>query len=146
MTPERWRQVTAIFHAARGQEAALREAYLDRACGSDAALRADVKALLDADAGGESLGRVDAALDELPQLPAGMAFGGYEIEALIGSGGMGQVRSSAWTRTSGNGSRKPSSTSLRIGSAGPRAFTARCWKSCWRRLSGPRVQFRTKAS
>ncbi|HET9370204.1 MAG TPA: serine/threonine-protein kinase, partial [Vicinamibacterales bacterium] len=91
MTPERWRQVTAIFHAARGQEAAQRDDYLDRACGSDAALRADVNALLEADAGGASLGRADAALEGLPQLPAGMAFGDYEIEALIGSGGMGQV-------------------------------------------------------
>ena len=68
MTPDRWRQVTAIFHAARGHEAGLREEYLDGACGSDASLRAELNALLEAHAEATSLGAVDVALEQLPQL------------------------------------------------------------------------------
>ena len=46
MTPDRWRQVTGIFHAALAHNAAARAAYLVEACGNDEALRAEVLALL----------------------------------------------------------------------------------------------------
>ena len=49
MTPERWRQVTAIFHAARGREPATRGVFLDQACGGDASLRSEIEALLAAE-------------------------------------------------------------------------------------------------
>jgi hypothetical protein len=32
MTPERWRQVTEVFHAARSRDAAVRASYLEHAC------------------------------------------------------------------------------------------------------------------
>ena len=48
MTPERWRQITAIFHGALGHHVATREAFLDRACADDPALRAEVEAMLNA--------------------------------------------------------------------------------------------------
>ena len=46
MTPERWRQVTEVFHAARARDASARAAYLDEACAGDRALRAEVDAML----------------------------------------------------------------------------------------------------
>ena len=39
MTPERWRQVTDVFHAALARDTAGRQPFLDQACSGDAALR-----------------------------------------------------------------------------------------------------------
>src|SRR5262249_32954287 len=44
MTPERWRQVTAIFHAARTREPEARAAVLDKMCAGDSSLRGEVEA------------------------------------------------------------------------------------------------------
>src|SRR6185503_428604 len=46
MTPERWRQISGVFHAALGHDQASRRTYLDRACADDDGLRAEVDALL----------------------------------------------------------------------------------------------------
>jgi hypothetical protein len=43
---ERWQQVTGIFHAALAGDPVRREAFLADACGGDAALRAEVEALV----------------------------------------------------------------------------------------------------
>ncbi len=74
MTPERWRQVTAVFHGARVQEADRQGAFLDDACGQDAALRADVEALLRAQAAAGGFGDVPLSLEVLPELSAGILF------------------------------------------------------------------------
>jgi len=85
MTPERWRELTTIFHAAREHEGAERAAYLDRACGGDASLRAELESLLAAQ------GTLGAGPTAAPQLSAGTMFGLYRVDELIGAGGMGQV-------------------------------------------------------
>src|SRR5687767_15967856 len=46
MTPERWIKVEELFHAALGRAPGERQAFLDEACGEDAALRRDVELLL----------------------------------------------------------------------------------------------------
>ena len=46
MTPERWQQITNIFEAALRRDAADRPAFLAEACSGDAALRAEVEAML----------------------------------------------------------------------------------------------------
>jgi tetratricopeptide (TPR) repeat protein/tRNA A-37 threonylcarbamoyl transferase component Bud32 len=97
VTPERWRQVDAIFQAAREREPANRAAFLDLACGVDAALRREVESLLTADAGasgflegppiatprgdeGDLAGRLGEAL-----------AGSYKLERELAGGGMSRV-------------------------------------------------------
>ena len=93
MTPERWRQVTEVFHAARAHDAATRAQYLDRACGDDRALREEVDAMLAAQADASAVWR--ASRESLPptmrRLESGTMVGSYRIERLIGAGGMGEV-------------------------------------------------------
>jgi hypothetical protein len=56
VTPERWRQVTEIFHAALAREGEARQAFLAEACGADAELRAEVEALIAAQGAAGSFG------------------------------------------------------------------------------------------
>jgi serine/threonine-protein kinase len=46
MTPERWRQVTEVFHGALAREAVQQKAFLDERCAGDPGLRAEVDAML----------------------------------------------------------------------------------------------------
>ena len=90
MTPERWRQVTEIFHAALAREPDRQAAFLAEACGDDASLRREVDALI---AGHHQAGAFGEApmLDLGPRLQPGMSIGSYRIERLIDAGGMGEV-------------------------------------------------------
>ena len=93
MTPDRWRQVTGIFHGALAHDTAARGAYLLEACGNDESLRAEVLALL---AGHEQAGSSDvvpqlARAHATEPLPAGTRLGPYEVGDLLGAGGMGEV-------------------------------------------------------
>ena len=96
MTPERWRQVEALFNAASEQKAERREAFFMEACRGDTELRHEVESLLGRD--GSDEGMLDrpawAAVPSLIEsrgLTAGMRIGPYEIVAPIGAGGMGEV-------------------------------------------------------
>ena len=86
MTPERWRQVTEVFHAALARDASARAGYLDQACIDDRPLRDEVDAMLAA-----HLISVDTSLAHAPRLGAGAMVGPYRVTELIGAGGMGEV-------------------------------------------------------
>ena len=48
MTPERWQQITATFHAALLRDSGQRQSFLNDECGADEALRIEVEAMLGA--------------------------------------------------------------------------------------------------
>src|SRR5262245_6428194 len=82
MTPERWRQISAIYEGAVVRTGADRAAYLAEVCGADDGLRREVESLL---AQGESF------LARPLALPLGSRLGPYELIEVIGAGGMGVV-------------------------------------------------------
>ena len=104
-SPHAWSRVRQLLADALEQPLAAREAWLDAACGGDAALRARLDALLEADASAErdaflqtpalSVGIANAVASSLAReslgLVAGRRIGPYEIIREIGHGGMGTV-------------------------------------------------------
>jgi eukaryotic-like serine/threonine-protein kinase len=93
MTPERWQQITGMFHAALLRNSGHRRTFLQDACGADEALRAEVEAMLTAhdNAGDPDNIPAVAVSEQMLRLQSGTAVGRYKIDALIGAGGMGQV-------------------------------------------------------
>ncbi len=46
MSPERWQKVKEVFHSALEHGPGIRKAFLDKVCGNDAELRAEVESLI----------------------------------------------------------------------------------------------------
>src|SRR5687767_2297597 len=98
MTPDRWRRIEDLYHAASARPTEDRAAFLAEACAGDDAMRRNVQSLLDeSDAD-------DPYLEE-PALPrpadtisgigagpmTGASLGEYHLQSLLGVGGMGEV-------------------------------------------------------
>jgi serine/threonine protein kinase len=91
MTPDRWRQVTGIFHAALARDVGTRDAFLRDACQGDQSLRDEVSALVAAHHDAGSFGGDPLFPDGAPRLVPGTRLGTYLIDGLLGAGGMGEV-------------------------------------------------------
>ena len=88
MTPERHKQICDLLYQVLEVEPDRRDAFLDKACGSDHDLRDEVVALLAAD---EEV-RTSFLLASTERLLApGSHVGDYEIESLLDTGGMGNI-------------------------------------------------------
>src|SRR5580692_8940149 len=90
MTTERWQQVKEILHEAMQRAPEERSAFLGQVCQTDQALRTEVEALL-ASNSGLSTDFLPAASSDRGALGQGSRLGPYEIVALLGAGGMGEV-------------------------------------------------------
>lgn len=94
---ERWHQIKDLFSAALEHPSAERSAFLDRSCGEDIELLAQVRSLLDAhenSLGFEERGSVGPAGSTEPFEPwdwHGRRLGNYRIVSEIGRGGMSHV-------------------------------------------------------
>ena len=98
MTPERWRRIEELFHAAHAKSQDQRAAFLVEACQGDEALRRQVESLLnesESDDGFLAEPPLVLPADMLRELaPANMAgrsVAGYQLQTLLGAGGMGEV-------------------------------------------------------
>jgi serine/threonine protein kinase/TolB-like protein/tetratricopeptide (TPR) repeat protein len=96
--PDRWQQISRLYHDALARDEHQRAAFLDEACAGDAELRREVGSLLGYQ--GDAKEFIEApALDVMAKglagAPAlsmsGRQIGVYKILSLLGSGGMGEV-------------------------------------------------------
>src|SRR4030095_1324632 len=105
MNRERWAKVERLYHAALEHEPTSRDGFLNEACAGDEELRREVAELLAYDDPEAGFIRTPAiqiaaralAATPLPasqtdsNLPAARQIGGYQLLALLGRGGMGEV-------------------------------------------------------
>lgn len=98
MTPDRWKQVEALYHETRARVPAERAAFLLAACPDDDALRLNVESLLSESASDDGfLAEPVLVIPPGANTPAapgamvGRSLAGYELLALLGAGGMGEV-------------------------------------------------------
>ncbi len=98
MKAERWQKINQLFQTASERPAEERTAYLTEACGGDEELEREVVSLITSHAAAEDFIEAPAFVvapelldDKTTGALAGKAFGHYQVESLIGVGGMGEV-------------------------------------------------------
>ena len=98
MTPERWQQVSRIYHDALAHDPRVRDAFVREACGADEAVRKEVESLLAQPESAESFLRepamamvAESTRDSAVSMVPGQRLGAYQILKLVGVGGMGEV-------------------------------------------------------
>jgi eukaryotic-like serine/threonine-protein kinase len=89
MTPERWQRMKGVLYEALELPPGQRAEFLDRACSGEDSFRREVDSLLSSN---------DSACSSLFQssehgvpLSSGTKLGHYEVQSLLGAGGMGEV-------------------------------------------------------
>jgi serine/threonine-protein kinase len=87
MTPDRWRQITRVFHDALARDAWTREPFLDEVCSGDEALRAEVSALLEAHQNAGEFGESPIGAFPHGAADASAEFGSPDMEAVPWMGG-----------------------------------------------------------
>jgi non-specific serine/threonine protein kinase len=95
---ERWATVKRLHQAALDRQPDARAAFLDQACSGDEALRREVESLLAYQAAAEpflespALEVAAQSADDQPSMPlVGQTLGHYQVQSLLGRGGMGEV-------------------------------------------------------
>jgi serine/threonine protein kinase len=97
LSPDDRQQLKEVFAGARALPAADRQAYLFAACAGNEALRQEVESLLASDERAKSFLESPAVVwgDGTPHsaqsMIEGRRLGAYQVQALLGAGGMGQV-------------------------------------------------------
>ena len=94
---DNWPRLKEVFAGARALPADRRPAYLAEACAGNDALRQEVESLLASDQRAKSfleapaVVRGDDARDQARLMMEGQRLGVYQVQALLGAGGMGEV-------------------------------------------------------
>ncbi len=94
MQIERWKKVEELFEAAQQRPADERADFLRRACPAEPELRAEVESLLKAADSRDPLldgSPLSSIAERPPALKPGDKLGNFQIVAMIGRGGMGEV-------------------------------------------------------
>src|SRR2546426_4045513 len=97
MNPERWQQIKSLLQSALERAPGERAAFLDEACAGTPSLRSQVESLIVSyeQAGGfiesPAIEVMANSLGDQTDSLAGQSFGPYQINARIGTGGMGEV-------------------------------------------------------
>jgi serine/threonine-protein kinase len=90
MTPDRWRQISEVFHSALACAPTQRDAFLGQACAADPALRREIESLMASHHQAGDFGTVPVFMP-ISSLEPGTSVGPYQIDQLLGVGGMGEV-------------------------------------------------------
>jgi serine/threonine protein kinase len=98
ITHDRWQRIKDVFNSAQDRPPAERSAFLNEVCGDDPSVREEVEALLSADESNDDFLSYPAyefaagmLASEASEFPAGQKIGRFEIQCMLGAGGMGQI-------------------------------------------------------
>ncbi len=98
MKPERWKRIEQLYDAALELDVSRRAAFLDQACAGDVELRQEVASLLASD--GQAGSFLAAPAMEVAAKGfvvvgdsslVGRQIGHYQVQSLLGAGGMGEI-------------------------------------------------------